>query len=184
MPLTMKTLETSRLILRSWRLSDAPDMFEYASMPTVGPNAGWKPHQSLSDSEKIIRMFLSDDDVWAVVLKASGKVIGSVGLHDRQKLDGEIVKELGYVLSTSYEGQGLMTEACLEAIRYAFEDLKIGLLKADHFLPNDKSRRVIEKCGFVYEGEIALTTADGRKEPAKIYHMTPNDYQKTRRKPS
>lgn len=42
---SMKTLCTARLILRPWTLEDAPDMYDYARTPNVGPAAGWKPHE-------------------------------------------------------------------------------------------------------------------------------------------
>ena len=42
--MVMKTLETDRLILRSWKLSDRDDFYEYAKNPNIGPNAGWEPH--------------------------------------------------------------------------------------------------------------------------------------------
>ena len=46
----MKRMETERLILRPWELSDAEDLYAYASTPKVGPMAGWKPHESVEES--------------------------------------------------------------------------------------------------------------------------------------
>ena len=43
-------METERLILRSWRESDAEALFKYASDPDVGPRAGWPPHKSVEES--------------------------------------------------------------------------------------------------------------------------------------
>ena len=51
---TVKPLETERLYLRMWKRSDAPQLFAYASDPNVGPRAGWKPHESVVESRKII----------------------------------------------------------------------------------------------------------------------------------
>ncbi len=39
-------IETERLILREWKLSDLDDFFEYASVPNVGVRAGWAHHES------------------------------------------------------------------------------------------------------------------------------------------
>ena len=50
----MKTIETERLILRPWRLEDLEDLYQYAKNPEVGPNAGWKPHENLEESRKIL----------------------------------------------------------------------------------------------------------------------------------
>lgn len=178
----MKTLETARLLLRAWRLEDASDMYEYASSPTVGPAAGWAVHQSLLESESVIRRFLQSEDTWAVVLKETGKVIGSLGLHRKTDMHGETARELGYVLSPLYEGRGLMTEACLEVLRYAFEELREPFVTVNHFHGNDKSRRVIEKCGFAYQGDIDYVTHDGRVMPSRHYRLDEDTYAKRRNK--
>ena len=48
----MKTLETERLILRPFILDDLDDFFEYCSLETVGPNAGWAVHKDKEFSKK------------------------------------------------------------------------------------------------------------------------------------
>ena len=50
-------LETERLILRPWEERDANDLFQYASHPEVGPNAGWPAHTSVENSREIIKIF-------------------------------------------------------------------------------------------------------------------------------
>ena len=50
----LPVLETNRLILREIEEKDIYDMFEYASLPYVGPVAGWEPHPSLSYTKSII----------------------------------------------------------------------------------------------------------------------------------
>ncbi len=172
----MKTLDTKRLILRSWQLSDLHDLYEYAKLDTVGPNAGWKPHDSLEESKEILNKFIATDDTWALVLKTNGKVIGSVGMHDFQDTEGHRVKSLGYVLSTPYEGQGLMTEACKKAIKYIFEETDIDLIKVTHFVGNLKSKRVIEKCRFKYLKEDIHKTATNQENKSYFYELKKEDY--------
>lgn len=149
----MKRLETERLILRDWRMDDVEDLYEYGKSDLVGPNAGWKPHASIEDSKDIINMFIKDADVYAIELKASGKVIGSIGLHKRvvdelMKYPGQL--EIGYVLNPQYWGNGFVPEAVERVKIYAFEELKVGVLWCGHFDFNQKSKRVNEKCGFNY----------------------------------
>ena len=105
-------LSTERLVLRCFDPSDAVDVYAYAQSPKVGPMAGWQPHQSLEDSRKVVQMFIEDGDVWAVVDKSSGHVIGSVGLHRDGARRVEESRNLGYVLGENYWGQGYATEAC------------------------------------------------------------------------
>jgi ribosomal-protein-alanine N-acetyltransferase len=178
----MKTLETIRLQLRNWQLEDAPQMFEYAKLPSVGPNAGWAPHQSMEESEMIIKRFIEQNDCWAIVLKSENKVIGSIGLHRRTDLSGAFVTELGYVLSTPYEGNGYMTEAAQAVITHAFEELNIPLIKCYHFIGNRKSERVIQKCGFIYDQQMVYKTVATGEKISKSYHLNKKEYEKRRGK--
>ncbi len=152
----MKDLETDRLLLRKWQESDLEDFYEYAKSPSVGPMAGWKPHESIAESRAILKKFMEDREVWAVTYKENIKVIGSIGLHKDRKRDVANVKMLGYVLSQDYWGMGLIPEAVKEVIRHAFEDLEIDLISVYHYPFNFQSQRVIEKCGFKYEGVIRM----------------------------
>ena len=113
-------LETERLILRPWRESDAEDLYEYAKDPEVGPPAGWPPHESVENSRKIIGMFLSAPDTYAVCLK-NGRAIGSIGLKRKGQTDmtdREDECELGYWIGKPFWGQGLIPEAAEELLRY------------------------------------------------------------------
>lgn len=148
----MKTLETERLVLRSWKAEDLDDFYEYAKSLEVGPNAGWKPHACKEESAKILKSFIETDDTWAIELKENHKVIGSVGLHRDIMRAGVNSKMIGYVLSKDYWGRGIMPEAVKEIIRYAFEEEALDLIAAHYFRFNDRSKRVIEKSGFKYEG--------------------------------
>ncbi|MBU1144655.1 MAG: GNAT family N-acetyltransferase [Firmicutes bacterium] len=172
----MKALESQRLYLREWKVEDAKDLFEYAQMITVGPNAGWKPHENIEESQMIISRFMKDDDTWAIVLKENNKVIGSVGLHKRIDLSGDEVTELGYVLSTNYEGRGFMTEACRSALEFAFTEQQVSKVKVMHYIKNFKSQRVIEKCGFIYEKEIEHDTKSYGIKTSKVYVLTKENY--------
>lgn len=174
-------IETNRLLLRPWQISDAEDLYAYARDPEVGPAAGWKPHQSLEESQRICEMFIREGDVWALVEKQSGRVIGSVGLHKDGKrgVPEGTAKMLGYVLSHAYWGKGYMTEAAQAAIRYGFDALGVKLISICHFPFNARSRRVIEKCGFTYEGTLRASfyrAYDDTLLDECVYSMTRAEY--------
>jgi RimJ/RimL family protein N-acetyltransferase len=144
-------LETKRLILRPWREDDAGELYEYASHPDVGPIAGWPPHTSVENSREIIRTVLSAEENYAVVLKSTGKPVGSVGIHKGvAEGKGENEAEIGYWIGVSYWGQGLIPEAVRELTRHVFEDLGLLALWCGYYDGNEKSKRVQEKCGFAY----------------------------------
>lgn len=150
----MEPVNTARLLLRGWRMEDARDLFAYAQSPVVGPAAGWRPHETIQDSQSIIRLFIEKDDCWAITLKHTGRVIGSVGLHPDSLRPDINARMLGYVLAPQYWGHGLAAEAARAAVRFAFETAQVDLLSVYHYPHNQRSRRVVEKCGFTYEGEL------------------------------
>ena len=144
-------LETERLILRPWREEDADDLYTYASDPDIGPPAGWPPHTSVENSREIIRTVLSAPDTFAVCLKENGMPIGSIGFHRKDLAEAGDEYELGYWIGKLYWGKGLIPEASREMLRYAFEDLKMNRIWCGYYDGNEKSRRVQEKLGFVYQ---------------------------------
>ncbi len=150
----MIEFETKRLILRSWKLSDSSDLYEYGKNELVGPIAGWPSHKSEDESRDIIRMFIKNDDVLAVELKSEHKVIGGIGLHHKipdEKLKRFNQREIGYVLNPQYWGNGYIPEAVAALIKNGFEKLNLDLIWCGHFEENYKSKRVNEKCGFNYK---------------------------------
>ena len=178
----MKTLETERLILRDWKETDLEDFYEYAKAEGVGEMAGWPHHENIETSKTILDGFIRDGDVYAVVLKETNKVIGSLGIHNRDTLSygdkAEIKREIGYVLSKDYWGKGIMPEAAKAAIQYAFEELNADVLWCGHFLINEQSQRVIEKTGFKHCGEHVFESKTLNKTfEGKRYILTKADYE-------
>jgi putative acetyltransferase len=175
----MKTLVTDRLLLRPFEESDLQDFFEYAKSPNVGPNAGWPPHSNIEESRDILEAFMDNEEVWALVLKENNKLIGSIGLHKDQLRSATDVKMLGYVLSEVYWGQGIMYEAAQAAIQYAFEYQDIVLLTVHHYSYNNRSKRVIDKCGFQYEGTLRHCSKiyNGSVYDLDCYSMTKEEWQ-------
>lgn len=147
----MERLETQRLILRPVRESDADALYEYARDPSVGPAAGWQPHKSREESLEIIRTVFAAPGALAMELKENGKMVGTVGYVGKHqtRLPGPD-DEIGYCLSPAYWGRGLMPEAVREILRWGFEDLGLNAQWCGHYDFNGKSRRVVEKCGFLY----------------------------------
>jgi ribosomal-protein-alanine N-acetyltransferase len=148
-------IETDRLLLRAWEETDLNDFYEYASVEGVGEMAGWPHHKSIDTTRMILQSFLSGKNVFAVALKESGKVIGSLGLHsswtnDEPELSHLKAKAIGYVLSKDYWGQGLIPEAVKTVIGFCFDKCGLDAVSIGHFVSNNQSRRVIEKCGFQY----------------------------------
>jgi len=174
----MKRIETERLILRGFCEADLEEMHAYCIKPNVGMHAGWKPHETIEDSKRILAEFMTCGYIWAITERKSGRVIGSCGLHPDFKRMNDGARMLGYVLDEDYWGQGYMTEAATALIHHGFSDMNLEIIGVYHFSYNMRSRRVIEKCGFKYEGIMrqARRLYDGRLVDDVCYSLTREEY--------
>lgn len=73
------------------------------------------------------------------------------------------------MLSKDYWGRELMPEAVKAVIDYCFQELVFDWLTCGHFVWNNQTRRVLEKCGFVYWKDTIHETRFGTQEPTKLY---------------
>jgi len=172
-------LKTSRLVLRPFRESDLEDLFEYAKVEGVGEMAGWPHHKSVEESKNILKMFIEDKNTFAIV--KNNKVIGSIGieLYDEDELkeyNNLYGREIGYVLSKDYWGQGLMKEAVDEILKYLFNEVKLDFAVCGYFKFNSQSKRVQEKLGFKFHHEHTRKDAMGNVHDGVLNVMTREDY--------
>lgn len=175
-----KVLETERLILRGWRPEDLEDLYEYAKNPEVGPMAGWAPHSDRMQTLEALKAYMESGDVWAIELRETGKVIGQLRMYPNEDKGNFIARYISYALSADYWGHGYMTEAVKAVIKYAFEELEIDMLTVFHSPDNVRTKRVIEKCGFVYDVTIekAYTDYDGKVSDHVCYYLMKSEYLK------
>lgn len=149
-----KTITTPRLLLSPWTLSveDVKGLYDYAKNPNVGPNAGWAPHKDEKESEDIIRELFMPFEVWSIRDRETGRLMGSIGLEPDRRREGVNSREMGYSLGEEFWGHGYMTEAAKAVMKYAFDELGLTVMGICTGPQNKRSRRVIEKCGFKFEG--------------------------------
>ena len=164
-------LETERLILRPWTMDDLEDFFAYASIEGLGQMAGWLPHKTIEESRVVLDMFIRGKKVFAIELKETGKVIGSLGIEepDPDPETEKLGREIGYALHKAYWGCGIMPEAVSAVISWCFDTLGYDFLTCSHFDWNTRSKRVIEKTGFRYFSTSPFTTQYGKVENSINY---------------
>lgn len=145
-------IDTGRIILRHWRVEDAPALYKYAADNRVSDMALWPAHTSVSMSRDVIeQVFMPNPHCFAIVLKDSGEPIGCIGLVPAGNEHHETVsseREVGYWIGHPYWNMGITTEALKALIVYCREKMNLSslLITADN--RNIASRRVAEKCGF------------------------------------
>ena len=173
-------LETDRLILRTWEITDLDDFFEYASVEGVGEKAGWEHHKSKDKSLEILKMFMEEKKVFAIVLKENQKVIGSIGIEELgEELDKDLDnlpgRELGYVLNKDYWNKGIMKEAVSKVVDYCFNTLKLNFLMASYFNHNIASKKVLEKLNFKFYKDIIIETRYNNIKEKSTLMLLKND---------
>lgn len=177
----LPVIETPRLILREINEKDCEDMYEYAHLSFIGPEAGWEPHRNISDTKEVIRMFMRKKiygqlGVFAVVLKESNKMIGTCELHSYFP---EFKAELGYTINPAFWGHGFAVEASKRMISWGFEDLHLCRIECMCFPENKQSRRVCEKLNLRYEGlrKNAYQLYDGSIHDLECYAIVDDEYK-------
>ncbi len=154
----LPVIETESLTLRPMRMRDAEDIFRYASDPEVSRYVLWEPHRSISDSRAYIRYIRhlyrrGMPSSWAVVLRSSSEVIGSIGFMGYSYVHH--TAEIGYSFSRNYWNLGYATQAAGAVIQTAFRSLPdLNRIEAQHDIRNPASGRVMLKCGMKQEGII------------------------------
>lgn len=183
MQLEIREIATKRLILRPFQVEDAPAVFEtWASDPEATRYMSWETHQSLKDSEGYMA-FVQDmyekktGCDWAITLKDSGKLIGSLGAY----IENERAKSVnsGYIIARPYWRQGYTSEAFQAVIGYLFSETEVLRIGAYHDVRNVGSGAVMRKCGLQYEGTMRAADANnaGICDVAR-YAILKSDYLK------
>jgi ribosomal-protein-alanine N-acetyltransferase len=176
------TLETERLILRKMLVSDKEDIYAYSCRADVTEHLTWTPHVNIEYTQDYLRYIgqrysVGDYFDWAVVEKASGRVIGSCGFtrFDYPNDAGEI----GYVFHPDFCGKGYATEAVREVVRFGFVALKLHRIEARYLKGNDRSVRVMERIGMQYEGERReAMLVKGAYRTVGTYAILAGEYQR------
>lgn len=150
-------LQTDRLVLEPYRESDLADILAYASHPDVSKFVPWDSHKSLDDSKNFLNFVAQSTNnsrgrlffVFAIRLKETGCVIGSIDFKNANPRCGQIDYALGY----KYWNKGIVTEAAEAIKRWAFESLpEMARFQAFCASENIGSARVMEKIGMQKEG--------------------------------
>ena len=87
--------------------------------------------------------------IWMIELK-DGTHIGELCFKG---LDSNGVVEIGYGIVEKYQEHGYATEAVKALSQWAFQEPKVLAIEAEIDDKNIASKKVLEKCGFVFSGK-------------------------------
>lgn len=153
-----KTIETERLLLRKFRMDDAPAAFRnWESDERVTEFLRWQTYTELTGAEQIIAEWVRESDrpdfyQWAIELKSLGEPVGTISVVEMdEKLN---ILHIGYCIGSSWWHQGITTEAFSAIIPYLFREVGANRIESQHDPRNPNSGAVMRKCGLTYEGTL------------------------------
>lgn len=148
-PAEVRVLETDRLVLRPHRRSDDVRVVEGCADPLTQHWLSQLPSPYTAADAASFRLATRtgafDGRTWAVVERGRDVLVGTVGVHDRGRLDG---LELGYWTHPDARGRGLTTEAVSRVVEHLRTDEPSRRLVIRVAEGNTASLRVAEACGF------------------------------------
>lgn len=165
-------IETERLVLRSWQMDDLETFYLHA-FDEEDKMVGSTEHPPIEMFQQILSRIIAEKKLFAITLRETKDVIGSLGLQPRHndsgladELNG---REISYALFKDFRGMGYMTEAVNAVCSYCFDQLHYDYLTCGYFDGNDKSKNVMERCGFVCLKDIDTVVKPGETVPGKLY---------------
>ena len=148
-------LETDRLILRPFQLSDAKETQKLAGHREIASTTLNIPHpyeDGMAESWISTHKETFDKGkgvAYAITSKDDGKLMGAISLMSISK--GHQA-EMGYWVGVPFWGNGYCTEAGKVLLEYGFTELGLNRIHACYLARNPSSGRVMEKIGMTYEG--------------------------------
>ena len=152
----MQPIETERLILRPMIAEDIPALVALWMDPEATRYLGGPRGQAFLEQtfrEDLTSPTPLDYDLWPVIERASGRVVGHCGLLDKE-IDGVTEIELTYVIAPECWGRGYATEIARALIDYADNTLHLPRLIALIEPDNAGSERVALKLGMRHERDV------------------------------
>ena len=153
-----QSVETERLILRRFRYSDNEAMLKnWIADEKIQSMYSEPTYTTIEAINELLKKYIdsyenSDYYRWAIILKDSGECIGQIAyfLVDTKNNFAEIE----YCMGSDFQCKGLATEATKAVIEYGFSKINLHKVQICTKTINIPSQKVIEKCGFHYEGTL------------------------------
>lgn len=134
---------------------------------------------STKDTEKYILLCIdkfnsretADFGIWY-----GGQWVGSMGFNKIDTVNNNA--EIGYWLSSCYQGKGIVTECVKEMLNYGFIDLNLNRIQIRCSYLNTKSKAIPERLGFKLEGVLRQDCKlDGKYSDGLIFGILKSDWE-------
>ena len=177
------TLETERLILRPFRLTDAADVQRMAGDRAIAETTATIPHPYPDGAAEAWiathpdRSASGDSVTFALTRRDDGALLGAIGLEINAQMQRA---ELGYWVGKPYWNQGYCTEASRAVLQYAFEARGLRRVFAQHYGRNPASGCVMLKAGMQPEGTLRQHTLKwGAVDDVLVYGVVRGEWRES-----
>ncbi len=182
----MIKLETKRLIIRDPIIDDLESHHELLSNDKVMYYLQDIKTNSLEESEENLLSSIKDSEseqrkyyFFKIIEKNTLTHIGDIGYTVTDSTPIGKFVHLGYFSYDKFWGNGYVTEAMKEVIRFAFEENNVYRITTGCLLENIGSERVMKKCGFTKEAEhIDYEWHDGKAKTRVEYRLLKSEWEK------
>ncbi|WP_165731466.1 GNAT family N-acetyltransferase [Polaribacter sp. 20A6] len=157
-------LETKRLLLREFRITDVEGMFELDSNPKVHKYLGKKTIKTKEEAKKMIEFILKqykENGIgrFAVIEKSSGNFIGWSGLKlnkgTKESLNGfQDFIDIGYRFIPKYWKKGYGLETAIACLEYGFNSMNLDIIYGAAEIENIGSNKILQKIGLQFVNEF------------------------------
>ncbi len=150
-------------------LGDVDDVYAYAKDPEWARYLLLPQPYTRQDAEAFLarRLLASWDTNPSFAMVLDSVVVGSIALRISET---DRTGALGYALASVHWGKGLMPEAALAVIGWAFREHGLAKVYATADLRNRQSWRVMEKLAMVREGVLRSHRKGQEERVDEVYY--------------
>ena len=164
------TIDCGEILLREFRVEDVDAIYELTSQPEVyeflpdwrstrEQRLNWVTNYEIPSNKEFLSAVpnISGQNYLklGIVLKETGEFIGFCNTGIKEELS-EPNREIAYAISKHYRNRGYTTKAVKGLLKYLFENTDVEQLNTVVLPRNVSSNKVIQKCGFRFNGEIEI----------------------------
>ncbi|XP_038721256.1 uncharacterized N-acetyltransferase p20-like [Tripterygium wilfordii] len=169
-------MDSSRVTLRPYKLSDLDDFLKWACDDRVTRDVRFKAITSQEEALAYLEK-VAIPHPWHRSICVDDRSIGYISIKPESGEEDECRALIGYALASEYWGQGITTLALKTAVSKVFDEMP-GLVRLPVLVDveNKGSQRVVEKVGFAKEGLLrSYGYCKGKIRDVFIYSLLATD---------
>jgi ribosomal-protein-alanine N-acetyltransferase len=173
-------IETERLILRAWQISDLEPFAELNADPDV--MRYFPAPLNREESDNLANRFKGIIDTneglgfWAIELKTTSEFVGAAGLlYQADRFAFSPCTEIGWRLAKRFWHQGIAREAATAVLDFAFNRRDLDEIVSFTSVHNIPSENLMKRLGMVKQGYFMhpALSASHRLAEHVLYKITP-----------